>query len=56
VPLVALFSVLTLAFAAIAAGSAAAGGVRGWVIALAAAAIAAWMGSTAWAALRRMRR
>ena len=52
-PLVALFSVLTLAFAGIAVGSAAAGR---WVIAVAAAAIAAWMGSFAVAALRRTRR
>jgi hypothetical protein len=49
----ALFSVLTLAFAGIALGSAAAGR---WVIAVAAGAIAAWMGSFAWAALRRIRR
>jgi hypothetical protein len=53
VPLVALFTVLTLAFAGIAAGSAVA---SRWVIAVAAAAIAAWMGSFAWAALRRTRR
>jgi hypothetical protein len=53
VPLVALFTVLTLAFAGIAAGSAAAGR---WVIAIAAAAIAAWMGSFAVSALRRVRR
>jgi hypothetical protein len=53
VPLVALFSVLTLAFAGIAAGSAAAGR---WVIAVAAGAIAGWMGSFAWSALRRTRR
>jgi hypothetical protein len=53
VPLVALFSVLTLAFAGIAAASAAAGR---WVIAAAAAAIGAWMGSFALAALRRSRR
>ena len=52
-PLVALFSVLTLAFAGIAVGSAAAGR---WVIAVTAAAIAAWMGSFAVAALRRTRR
>ena len=55
-PLVALFSVLTLAFAGIAIASAISGGIRGWVIALAAAAIAAWMSSMALAALRRMRR
>jgi hypothetical protein len=53
VPLVALFTVLTLAFAGIAAGSAVAGE---WVIAVAGAAIAAWMGSFALAALRRTRR
>jgi len=53
VPLVALFTVLTLGFAAIAAASASAGR---WVIAVAAAAIAAWMGSFALAALRRTRR
>ena len=53
VPLVALFTVLTLAFAGIAAGSAVA---SEWVIAVAAAAIAAWMGSFALAALRRTRR
>ena len=53
VALVALFTVLTLAFAGIAAGSATAGR---WVIAIAAAAIAAWMGSFALAALRRTRR
>ena len=52
-PLVALFTVLTLAFAGIAAGSAVA---SEWVIAVAAAAIAAWMGSFALAALRRTRR
>jgi len=53
VPLVALFSVLTLAFAGVAVGSATAGR---WVIAAAAAAIAFWMGSFALAALRRTRR
>ena len=53
VPLVALFTVLTLAFAGIAAGSALS---DEWVIAVAAAAIAAWMGSFALAALRRTRR
>jgi hypothetical protein len=56
VPLVTLFSVLTLSFAGIAVASAIAGGLRGWVIALAAAAIAAWMASMAQAALRRTRR
>jgi hypothetical protein len=53
VALVALFTVLTLAFAGIAAASATA---DRWVIAVAAGAIAAWMGSFAWAALRRTRR
>ena len=47
---------LTLTFAGIAVASAIAGGLRGWVIALAAAAIAAWMASMAQAALRRTRR
>ena len=51
--LVALFTVLTLAFGGIAVGSATAGR---WVIAAAAGAIAAWMGSFAVAALRRTRR
>ena len=49
----ALFAVLTLAFAGIAAAGAEAGA---WVIAVGAAAIAAWMGSLAWSALRRIRR
>jgi hypothetical protein len=53
VPLVALFTVLTLAFAGIAVGSAVS---SEWVIAVASAAIAAWMGSFAVAALRRTRR
>jgi len=53
VALTALFSVLTLALAGIAAGAAAAGR---WAIAVAAAAIAAWMGGLAWSALRRTRR
>ena len=48
--LAALFSLLTLAFAGIAVAGASA---DRWVIALGAAAIAAWMGSFAWAALRR---
>jgi hypothetical protein len=51
--LAALFSVLTLAFAGIAVG---AGGAGRWVIAVAAAALAAWMGSLALTVLRRMRR
>jgi hypothetical protein len=53
VSMVALFSVLTLAFAAIAVGAGAAGR---WVIAVAAALIGAWMGTVAWSALRRVRR
>jgi hypothetical protein len=53
VPMVALFTVLTVALAGIAVSAATAGR---WVIAVAAAAIAAWMGSFAWAALRRIRR
>jgi len=52
VPLAALFSTITLAFAGIAAYSADAGQ---WVIALAAAALAAWMATLAWSAVRKMR-
>jgi hypothetical protein len=48
-----LFAVLTAAFVVIAFKSAAHGR---WVIAVAAAAIGAWMGTLAWGALRRMRR
>jgi hypothetical protein len=48
-----LFSVLTAAFAVIALAGASHGQ---WVIAVAAAGIGLWMGSFAWAALRRMRR
>jgi hypothetical protein len=48
-----LFSVLTAAFAVIAVSSWSHGQ---WVIAVAAVAIGLWMGSFAWAALRRMRR
>jgi hypothetical protein len=51
--LAALFSFLTLAFAGIAVASATAGR---WVITVGAAAIALWMGSFAWSALRRLRR
>jgi hypothetical protein len=55
--LVALFSVLTLAFTGIAVGAAVgAAGAGRWIIALGAAVIAAWMGSFAWTALRRFRR
>jgi hypothetical protein len=49
----ALFCVLTAAFAGIAVASGTAGR---WVIAVAAAALAAWMGSFALGALRRIRR
>ena len=48
-----LFSVLTAAFAVIAYAGASHGQ---WVIAVAAAALAIWMGTFAWSALRRMRR
>jgi hypothetical protein len=48
----ALFSVITLAFAGIAVWSGAAGR---WLIAACAAVLAAWMGSLAWAALRKTR-
>jgi hypothetical protein len=49
--LAALFSVLTFAFGGIAVAAGAAGR---WVIAVAAAALAAWMGSFAWGAVRRI--
>ena len=49
----ALFSVLTAAFPVIAV---AALDHDQWVIAVAAAALALWMGQFAWAALRRIRR
>jgi hypothetical protein len=52
VPLAALFSLITLAFAAIAVWSATAGQ---WPIAVAAAALAAWMASLAWGAVRKSR-
>ncbi len=48
----ALFSVITVAFAAIAVWSAEA---SRWPIAAAAAALAGWMATLAWAALRKMR-
>lgn len=51
-PLAALFSVITTAFAAVAVWAALS---RQWVIAAAGAALAAWMGSLAWSALRKMR-
>jgi hypothetical protein len=47
-----LFSAIALAFGLIAVWSATAGE---WVIALAAAALAAWMSTFAWSALRKTR-
>jgi len=44
--------VITCAFAAIAAYSAASGE---WIVAAAAAALAVWMATLAWSALRKMR-
>ena len=52
VPLAALFSTITVAFAAIALYSATSGE---WVIAAAAAALAGWMATFAYAALRKTR-
>jgi hypothetical protein len=52
VPLALLFTAITIAFAAIAAWSGTAGQ---WVIAAAAAALAAWMATLAWSAVRKMR-
>jgi hypothetical protein len=52
VPMVALFGVITAAFAAIAVWCASS---SQWLIAAAAAALAFWMGSLASAALRKMR-
>jgi hypothetical protein len=52
VPLAVLFSVITVGFAAIAVWSAEA---SRWPIAVAAAALAVWMASFVWAALRRTR-
>jgi ADP-ribosylglycohydrolase len=51
-PLAALFGAITLAFAAIAVWSASA---HQWPIALAAAALTAWMASLAWTAVRKSR-
>ena len=51
-PLAVLFFLITAGFAAIALWSAEA---SRWPIAAAAAALAAWMATVAWAALRRMR-
>ena len=50
--LAALFSVITLAFAGIAAWCVSA---NQWPIAVAAGALAAWMGSLAWAGMRKSR-
>jgi len=50
VPLAALFLAITLAFLAIAAWTASAGR---WVIAFCAVALAFWMGSLAWTAMRK---
>ena len=47
----ALFSLITLAFAAIAVWCASA---SQWILAVAAAALAVWMGSLAWSGLRRI--
>jgi hypothetical protein len=52
VPLAVLFSLITAGFAAIALWSAEA---SRWPIAAAAAALAAWMATLAWAALRKTR-
>jgi hypothetical protein len=52
VPLAVLFSAITLAFGAIAVWSASA---REWPIAVAAAALAAWMATLAWAGIRKSR-
>ena len=52
-PLAALFSVITVSFGAIAVWAATA---HQWVIAAAAAALAVWMGSLAWTAVRKTRR
>jgi len=50
VPLAALFSLITIAFAGIAVVSVLAGY---WPIGIAAGALAAWMGSLAWTSLKR---
>ncbi len=50
--MVVLFTLLTVGFGGIAVGSASAGR---WVIAFAAGALAAWMATFAWAALRKTR-
>jgi hypothetical protein len=52
VPLAALFSLITLAFGGIAVWCA---NAQQWPIAAAAAALAAWMGTLAWAGIRKSR-
>ena len=52
-PLAALFTLITVAFAAIAVWSAEAGE---WLIAAAAGVLAVWMATLAWAGLRKTRR
>jgi hypothetical protein len=52
VPLAVLFGLITLSFAGIAVASGLAGQ---WAIAAAAAALAAWMATLAWSAVRRSR-
>jgi hypothetical protein len=52
VPLAALFAVIALSFVGIAVWTASAGQ---WVIAVAATALAAWMATLVWAAVRKMR-
>ena len=52
VPMVVLFSLITLAFGLIAVWCASAGQ---WILATASAALAAWMSTIAWAALRKTR-
>ena len=51
-PIAALFAAITLGFAGIALWTGASGE---WLIAACAAALAAWMGSLTWAALRKIR-
>ena len=53
VPIAVLFCALTVGLAGIAVSALTAGR---WIIPAAAALIAAWMGSFAWSALRRIRR
>jgi hypothetical protein len=52
VPLAALFSLITVSFAGIAVASLLAGR---WVIGVSAAALAAWMATLAWSAVRKIR-